>query len=228
MIVFERGEIAKPMSKANKPASPENEKPLRRVEDLFNRKYLERSVYVFLTGLALLLVYFLLKHMNSMSDKLDTLLSLLTPFIWGICIAYILMPLFNWLNELLRRLQFMRRHNRVCLGLSLAGTMSLFFLLLGIFFSLVIPEIVNSIVSLFNILTKTNSYEWLREYLQNGINQLKASGVIDYLEDTGVLGKDGGTENLLNYFDKPEEYLNRLLSYTTGFWLKPEPALKTF
>ena len=73
-----------------KSTSQPEDKPLRRVEDLFNRNYLERAVYVFLTGLALMLIYFFIKNINSMSDGWNELLGLLTPFIWGICIAYIL------------------------------------------------------------------------------------------------------------------------------------------
>ena len=146
----------------NNKNNPE-EKPLRRVEDLFNRNYLEKSIYVFLTGLALLMVYFFMQNLDVMKERWQGLVSLLTPFIWGICIAYILMPLFNWLQANLRRLQFMRRHNRICLAISLLITLLLFFSLVGVFFSLVIPEVVNSIVSLFNTLTKSSSYDWLLE-----------------------------------------------------------------
>lgn len=207
------------------------DKPLRRVEDLFNRNYLERAVYVFLTGLALMLIYFLIKNLNSMSDGWQQLMGLLTPFIWGICIAYILMPLFNWFGEMLNRYPFMRRHHRVCLGLSLLATLLLFFLLLGIFFSLVIPEIISSIVSLFNILTDTTSYEWLREYLQNGLKQLKNSGLLDYMEEMGILSNSNGdlqsnAENLFNRLDNPEEYINRLVSYSLGILLKAGVSVK--
>ena len=82
----------------NNKNNPE-EKPLRRVEDLFNRNYLEKSIYVFLTGLALLMVYFFMQNLDGMKERWQGLMSLLTPFIWGICIAYILMQLFNWLQS---------------------------------------------------------------------------------------------------------------------------------
>lgn len=195
------------------------EKPLRRVEDLFNRNYLEKSIYVFLTGLALLMVYFFMQNLDVMKERWQGLVGLLTPFIWGICIAYILMPLFNWLQANLRRLQFMRRHNRICLAISLLITLLLFFSLVGVFFSLVIPEVVNSIVSLFNTLTKSSSYDWLLEYLQTGLQQLKDLGVLNYIEDMSAInGSDGSS--LLHYLENPQEYFNKLLSYTTGFLLK--------
>lgn len=202
----------------NNKNNPE-EKPLRRVEDLFNRNYLEKSIYVFLTGLALLMVYFFMQNLDGMKERWQGLMSLLTPFIWGICIAYILMPLFNWLQANLRRLQFMRRHNRICLTISLLITLLLFFSLVGVFFSLVIPEVVNSIVSLFNTLTKSSSYDWLLEYLQTGLQQLKDLGVLNYMEDMAAInGSDGSS--LLHYLENPQEYFNKLLSYTTGFLLK--------
>jgi len=207
------------------------EKPLRRVEDLFNRNYLEGAVYVFLTGLALMLVYFMLTNLDGMAAGWHELLGLLTPFIWGVCIAYILMPLFNWLNQQLNRLDFMRRHHRVCLSVSLIVTMSLFFLLLGVFFSLVIPEIVNSVVSLFNILTNTTSYEWVREYLQSALEQLKNMEMFAYLEELGIISNVDGSlqstaDNLFSYFDKPEEYLNRLIAYILGVLLKAGVSAK--
>lgn len=202
----------------NNKNNPE-EKPLRRVEDLFNRNYLEKSIYVFLTGLALLMVYFFMQNLDVMKERWQGLVSLLTPFIWGICIAYILMPLFNWLQANLRRLQFMRRHNSICLAISLLITLLLFFSLVGVFFSLVIPEVVNSIVSLFNTLTKSSSYDWLLEYLQTGLQQLKDLGVLNYIEDMSAInGSDGSS--LLHYLENPQEYFNKLLSYTTGFLLK--------
>jgi predicted PurR-regulated permease PerM len=202
----------------NNKNNPE-EKPLRRVEDLFNRNYLEKSIYVFLTGLALLMVYFFMQNLDGMKERWQGLVGLLTPFIWGICIAYILMPLFNWLQANLRRLQFMRRHNRICLAISLLITLLLFFSLVGVFFSLVIPEVVNSIVSLFNTLTKSSSYDWLLEYLQTGLQQLKDLGVLNYIEDMSAInGSDGSS--LLHYLENPQEYFNKLLSYTTGFLLK--------
>ena len=202
----------------NNKNNPE-EKPLRRVEYLFNRNYLEKSIYVFLTGLALLMVYFFMQNLDVMKERWQGLVSLLTPFIWGICIAYILMPLFNWLQANLRRLQFMRRHNRICLAISLLITLLLFFSLVGVFFSLVIPEVVNSIVSLFNTLTKSSSYDWLLEYLQTGLQQLKDLGVLNYIEDMSAInGSDGSS--LLHYLENPQEYFNKLLSYTTGFLLK--------
>lgn len=202
----------------NNKNNPE-EKPLRRVEDLFNRNYLEKSIYVFLTGLALLMVYFFMQNLDVMKERWQGLVGLLTPFIWGICIAYILMPLFNWLQANLRRLQFMHRHNRICLAISLLITLLLFFSLVGVFFSLVIPEVVNSIVSLFNTLTKSSSYDWLLEYLQTGLQQLKDLGVLNYIEDMSAInGSDGSS--LLHYLENPQEYFNKLLSYTTGFLLK--------
>ena len=202
----------------NNKNNPE-EKPLRRVEDLFNRNYLEKSIYVFLTGLALLMVYFFMQNLDVMKERWQGLVSLLTPFIWGICIAYILMPLFNWLQANLRRLQFMRRHNRICLAISLLITLLLFFSLVGVFFSLVIPEVVNSIVSLFNTLTKSSSYDWLLEYLQSGLQLIKDLGVLNYIEDMSAInGSDGSS--LLHYLENPQEYFNKLLSYTTGFLLK--------
>lgn len=199
------------------------------MEDLFNRNYLEQAVYAFLTGLALLLVFFFLQNLDGMKERWQSLVNLLTPFIWGICIAYILMPLFNWLQANLRRLDFMRRHNRVCLTISLLVTLLLFFSLVGIFFSLVIPEVINSTISLFNILTKSSSYDWLLEYLQIGMQQLRDLGVITYLEEMGTINGPDGSSNanaLLHYLENPQEYINKLLSYTTGFLLKAGVSAK--
>lgn len=206
------------------------EKPLRRVEDLFNRNYLEGAVYAFLTGLALILVYFLLNNLDKMSESWHELLSLLTPFIWGICIAYILMPLFNWFNFYLNKTSFMHKHHHIRLGVSTIATMGIFFLLLGIFFSLVIPEIVKSIVSLFNIITRTSSYDWLREYLQNALNQIDNMGLFPYLEELGITNSgdslQSNAETLLHYFNTPEDYFNKLVSYSLGFLLKAGVSAK--
>lgn len=191
----------------------------KRVEDIFVSRYFAKSVYLFFTGLALIVAYFIVKNMASVKDFGQNILAVGTPFVWGICIAYILMPLLNYIEELLDRFAFWRGHIKLRRGLSIGITMLIVFTALGIFFSLVIPEIIRSVMSLFAILTNSDSYIWLRDYLEQLLATLRELGLTTTaVEDIpGEIGK---------YLENPAEYLARLLGYTQNILVTAGVSLK--
>ena len=201
------------------PGEGHNRRLPERVEDLFNFQQFIRSVYLFLTGLALIIAFFIVQNMASVKDFWQGLVSISLPFIWGISIAYILMPMLNYFDEKLNRLSFMRRHSHTRRALGITVTMSVVLLLLGVFFSMVIPEIASSIVSLFNILTSSESYVWLRDYIEQLLEVLRK------YELTTVTLDDIPNE-IRNYLDHPAEYLSSVLVYTQNIFVTAGVSLK--
>lgn len=200
-------------------AKNSEDQPIKRVEDLFNRRLMLRSIYAFGTGLLLIAVFFMFRNFGSLRAGWQEYMGLLTPFIWGICIAYILMPLFNWIGELLERFPFMQKRPRLVITLSCILTMLLFLSLLATFFSLVIPEVFNSIRSLVNMLTNS-TYEGIREYFQVIMDQLAKVGI------TEATIQDKTPDSVLDMFENPDEFFNQAIDYTLGILLKAGASVK--
>lgn len=189
-----------------------SERKLQRVEDLFNFQHFVRSVYLFLTGLALIIAFFVVQNLASVKDFWQGIVAISTPFIWGICIAYVLMPLLNYIEAKLDKLAFLAQHTNIRRGIGIGLTMGLMTVLLSIFFSLVIPEIVTSVISLFNILTNGESYTWLIEYGDKFLAQLRGWGITD-------MTMSELPNKLRSHFDTPGEYLVSLLDYTQNVFV---------
>ncbi len=193
---------------------------LERVEDLYNHNYLLHSFYILVVGLLLIGAFFAAQNFNKLQSIMDDYIGLVTPFIWGICIAYILMPLLNWLEVRLRRNKFISRHHNICRTISISITLLIVSVMLGIFFSLVIPELVSSIISLFNILTNTASYDWLEEYIHIIMDYLAQYGITEDLTLQSLPG------DILGYLENPEEYINTLVSSALAITLKAGVSAK--
>lgn len=188
------------------------ERKLQRVEDLFNFQQLIRSLYLFLTGFALIIAFFVVQNLASVKDFWEGIVSISTPFIWGICIAYVLMPLLNFIEEKLGKLAVMTKHTNVRRGIGIFLTMGLMTVLLTVFFSLVIPEILASIISLFNILTDGNSYTWLIDLGDQFLARLRDLGVTE-------MTMDELPEKLRAHFNSPGDYVLSLLDYTQNVFV---------
>lgn len=198
--------------------SDKNRRP-QKVEDLFNFHQMIRSLYLFFTGLALIIAFFVVQNLASAKDFWQSIVSISMPFIWGMCIAYVLMPLLNYIEIRLNKWPLMQRHHNICRGIGIGLTMTIMTVLLGIFFRLVIPEVLASLISLFGILSNGDSYVWLTEYADQILTQLRALGITDLtLDDIPDLLR----QNMVN----PTEYLFSVLDYTQNIFSVTSTALK--
>lgn len=206
-------------NRAQEGAPPAKRRLPERMEDLFNFQQLVRSVYLFLTGLALIIAFFIVENLASVKDSWQGLVAISTPFIWGVCIAYILMPLLNYIEAQFNKAAFFRLHGNIRRGVAIGITMLIVLAALGVFFSLVIPEIAASIISLFNILTNSESYVWLRDYLEQFLTLLRDYGLTETTLDD-IPGE------IRNYLEDPGKYLAQLLSYTQNIFVTAGVSLK--
>ncbi len=205
--------------KAPQHKAGDNTRLPRRVEDLFNLQQLTRSFYLFMTGLALIIAFFIVQNLASVKNGWQSLLTLATPFIWGLCLAYVLTPLLNRIERLLCRGSFFQRHFKTRRTLGIVITLLIVATLLGIFSSMVIPEIVKSVIALFNLLTDSASYDWLRAYLGDILDRLTELGITD-AKFTDL------PSQIRAYLDNPSEYMASLLNYTQHFLLAAGMSLK--
>ena len=67
----------------------------------WDKKYLYWGITAFLVIAAAVLFYMLLQHLPDVKKGLDRIMTILAPFVWGLVIAYLLLPLTRQLERLL-------------------------------------------------------------------------------------------------------------------------------
>ena len=173
----------------------------------FNPEQITTVISITLAGLLLIGVYFLILNINILEANLLRLLSVLTPFVYGIILAFLLGPfvrffelnifgMFRWKTSLKRLLAVI---------LTLLITLEITIL----FFSFIIPQIV---LSLGSISVKLPEYVII---LENLLNEWMA--VINLNQDWSNLILDSSENLLQSFISTIQAYLPKLLGYSWQF-----------
>jgi len=136
---------------------------VRRIQD----RYVKLGLTVFAAGAALIVLYQVIVHFDKVQEALSVIRDILSPFIFGLVMAYLLCPVYNTvvrrmyhvLKDRLPRRKMALRWARVM------GTIMAMLTLTGIvggLFALVLPETVRSILGLIQMLPDrlTDLIEW--------------------------------------------------------------------
>ena len=136
---------------------------MRRIQD----RYVKLGLTVFAAGAALIVLYQVIVHFDKVQEGLSVIRDILSPFIFGLVMAYLLCPVYNTvvrrmyhvLKDRLPRRKMALRWARVM------GTIMAMLTLTGIvggLFALVLPETVRSILGLIQMLPDrlTDLIEW--------------------------------------------------------------------
>lgn len=114
-----------------------------------NNKYIGWGVTAFLVILASLIAYYVMYHFESLKDSITNIIVILMPIIDGVILAYILTPLLNALERKIVKpfFQFIHcSHKKKQLRMvSILLTMAVVIVVIYGFFSMAIPQIINSI-----------------------------------------------------------------------------------
>lgn len=115
-----------------------------------NKKYNTIVKYALLVvGLSLLMIVTVLK-MNSIMNAVDKILAVLSPVIWGCVIAFLLNPIMKQLERFFFRFIFKKQnHKKFVRFISLSLSCILFVAIISGLLYIVIPEIINSITTIF-------------------------------------------------------------------------------
>lgn len=119
----------------------------------FNKKYTTIAVYALLTLSAAAAIILMLVHLDKVKAVVLSLLGLLSPFIWGFALAYILNPILVMSEKLLGRIGKKKMSRKLTRVLSVLLTWGLALLILVVFFSIVIPQLITSVGSLASLFT---------------------------------------------------------------------------
>lgn len=114
-----------------------------------NKKYTTIAVYSFLVIILSITFFFLMNEHTKVAHVLGGLLGLLTPFIYGAVLAYILNPILNWLEQkLFPKILGNKLSKRSRRGLAVLISILFAFAVVSVFLAILIPQIVESIDSL--------------------------------------------------------------------------------
>ncbi len=119
--------------------------------------YFQWGLTAFLVILASLVIFFLLDWMPNIWAMFKKLLGILSPFIYGFVMAYLLLPVFNALYRLIQPhlARRMKHGSRFAKGLCSVLTLMVGVLVVAALLWMVLPQL---IVSIFSLLESIDSY----------------------------------------------------------------------
>lgn len=142
-----------------------------------------------------ILFFFSLFKVGALVHFFQTLLGILMPFVYGLAMAYLLTPVFNWLHArfapaLQKHVKNPRRTARAAKFLSTTLSVLLALLLVAALLWMVLPQVISSIVGLVESNLLTNSIQnvtgWIEDTLQNN-PQFEAAAQRVYAEAVAAL-----------------------------------------
>ena len=154
--------------------------------------YIEWGLTALGVIVACVLVVFVLLRMTIIWGMIKKFFSILSPFIYGFAMAYLLMPVFNMLYRNLQPPMSRKFKNgtRLTKGLCSALTLAFGLAVVGVLLWMVLPQVISSIVGLVESNLLTNSIQnvtgWIEDTLQNN-PQFEAAAQRVYAEAVAAL-----------------------------------------
>ena len=140
----------------------------------FNSKYTTIAVYVILVFAACLGLVALVFKFGTVAAYFKKTLSVLSPVIWGICIAYIVNPFMVFCERHFKK-WFCRKKDRkhMCRALAITVTMIFFLGILAAVIGSIVPEIKDTLVNFFRSLPDYLSN--LQNYLEDKVSDIAST-----------------------------------------------------
>lgn len=136
---------------------------MKRVQD----EYARLGLTIFAAGAALILLYRIIDHFEWVRESLNAVAGILSPFIFGMVMAYLLCPVYNTVVRRMYHLlkdRFQKKKTALRVARIMGSVLSLMALfgVVGGLFALVLPETIRSILGLAQMLPDrlTDLIEW--------------------------------------------------------------------
>lgn len=123
-----------------------------------------KAIANFLVLSGAVVFYFIVKNLGNILDGISVFTGMMTPFIYGFVIAYLLKNPMKYIEKIYGKLIKNPKRKKLIRGLSLATTMLLAILLLLGFISIIVPQLADSVTIFVNNLP---------DYMENGNRLLK-------------------------------------------------------
>ena len=113
-----------------------------------NKSWFSWGLTVFLTAAAIMVCYDTIFRRGVLPALLGQLLEVLRPVLFGAAMAYLLAPMVNAADRVIRRLTRARLRQSVVRGCSVLAVWALVFFVLYLLFSILVPQLYQSVVTL--------------------------------------------------------------------------------
>lgn len=135
--------------------------------------FVKLGLCIFTSGAALILLYYVIHNFPAIKAILDAGYSILSPFVYGLAIAYLLCPVYNFVEKLVNK-----KHTKQKLAktaASLAALIVLFGFVGGLLW-LILPETFRSVTGLAQTLTENagSLIDWAERFFTADDSQLAA------------------------------------------------------
>lgn len=171
------------------------------MKEKFQSTYAKLGLTIFVAGAALILLFEGVNNLDGISEGWNTIYTILSPFVYGLVIAYLLCPVYN---ATVRRMYALTKdtwptRKRALKYARVMGTIIALLTLFGVvggLFALILPETIRSVVGLIQTMpTRVNTLvEWVEGMLEGQdphiatafetvINQLSGN-FLDWAENT--------------------------------------------
>ncbi len=148
----------------------DNQQEKNKVMKKEDKKYLKIGFTAFGTVAACILFFFAIYRLDEILDFLMIIIKSAEPIIIGLMLAYLLLPVKNFVEKpifrLTQRMKMSEKSGKnLARGIGIAGALIFFFLLIGMFVSILVPAVVQSVVTLVNNMSKyvTSFIVWVEE-----------------------------------------------------------------
>lgn len=133
----------------------------------YNKAYLSYSLYLLGVICGSILFFFFAQNFGYFSDKVGQFIGIISPFISGFVLAYLLMRPLSYVEELLNKHVYKNRsHTKLMRGTSIVIVYVIMFIFLFILSSIVLPQLLESMKTL------SDSLPGYIIYLQNEVTRL--------------------------------------------------------
>lgn len=145
----------------------------------FKNKYFRESMAIFAAGVGLILFYRFITNFNGVTDAISVVSRILSPFIIGLVIAYLLCPFYNILVKHIYPLlkKHVKNTKKAFIASKIFATTITLVVSIGVlsgFLWLIIPELVDSIIGILQVFpSRMNTFiDWIQGHIDKYPNLL--------------------------------------------------------
>ncbi|EEH99014.1 MULTISPECIES: AI-2E family transporter [Clostridium] len=134
----------------------------------WNSKYTTIAIYSFIVAISVILFYLAISQVTIFTDKLDSILVVMQPFIIGFSIAYIVNFLLNFYENKVFETKYIKKIKlKSKRGLAILFSYITTFFIISMFVKFLLPQLIDSVVGLVNDIPSyiTNTTNFVNEII---------------------------------------------------------------
>ncbi|EOR27675.1 MULTISPECIES: AI-2E family transporter [Clostridium] len=117
----------------------------------WNSKYTTIATYSFIVAILVILFYLAISQVTIFTDKLDSIIIIMQPFIIGFSIAYIINFLLNFYEKIVFEMKYVKKLKiKSKRGLAIIFSYITAFFIISMFIKFLLPQLIDSVIGLVN------------------------------------------------------------------------------